>query len=172
MFQSLAKRNKIDTNGRSLLNIMITFDLNHVIILLQDEEKDMCIASYDLNSENYDCEWEHPISGSYLKAECFEQSHDGKVVALGYQDEGQYRTLFFRPDSGDGEIDIIDELDINDELEVDFTDSPGIDDIFQSLNTTAFMTDSKVSIVVFERKVHIHYQFIYDYEEKKIVSEV
>ena len=118
-----------------LINIQITYGSKYCVALLRDEvdsEKDAFeIRGYSLNSFNE--KWRKRIEGTYIKMKEIEQTDDGNILAICYQDDGEFKVVILQSD-GIG----LDEVQVTKILHLDRRSKP-IEGFWEPLITCAFV---------------------------------
>ena len=69
-----------------VVNVIITYDSKFAIAIVNDMDEHFQVKGYDLNT--FECKWVSFFEGVYIKMALIEQTIDGKIFAIAYQDNG------------------------------------------------------------------------------------
>jgi hypothetical protein len=97
-----------------------------------------------------------------------EQSNNGDIFAVAYQDNGKFFVSIFNNEGED--IDTINVSNIISDEILDVESKP-ITGFFEPLITCCFIEDDNLLVQVYHRIQKKHYHFTYSYKELKILSD-
>ena len=91
LFQDLTKREHVDTE-LDVININITYDSKFCIAIVNNKDEHFELQGYSLKtySNTFKKEWK----GEYIKMNVIEQTYNGTVYGLAYQDNGKFSVSF------------------------------------------------------------------------------
>ena len=142
LFQDLTTRSYIPT-GKDIINIIITYDSKHAVAIMSNKPEVFAVKGYDLNTQ--DEVFCKDFEGEYLKMNVIEQTDDGTIFGVAYQNNGHFSVLFI-----DNKGTIIDDLDVSKLLQLDDESKP-ISGFFEPLITVSFLPNDKAIIAVYHR---------------------
>lgn len=87
LFQELTKRQAVDTTF-DVVSMVITYDSKHCISIVTETDEQFYVQGYDLDTSSK--VFEISFEGEYLKMNLVEQTLDGKIFALAYQNNGKF----------------------------------------------------------------------------------
>lgn len=140
--------------------MIITYDSKYAIAILSSEPEKFIFKSYDIST--HEEVFSHHLEGTYLKMNCIEQTDDGTIFGVAYQDNGHFQVLFI-----DNQGKVLDNLNVSKLLSLDDESKP-ITGFFEPLITVCFLPNGKAMIAAYHRIQKKQCHFIYSYKEKKM----
>lgn len=174
-FRELTERHQIDTYNLEVINIAITYGSKYAIALVNDSAKTggdhFEILGFSLNS--FQQKWSKVIEGTYIKMKEIEQSDDGEIMAVCYQDDGVFHILVM---TTAGEL--IEDVNVSKMLHLDKKSKP-VEGFWEPLITCAFIPanpqnpklGSNIMVCVYHRFEQKQYHFAYSVQEKQMLGE-
>jgi len=86
-----------------------------------------------------------PFDGVYMKMNLVEQSYDGTVFAVAYQDNGKFMVVFVN-----NKGTVLDELDVSEKLALDPGSKP-VTGFMEPLITCAFIANDDIYLSAYHR---------------------
>lgn len=113
--------------------------------------------------------FEEKISGDYIKVKEVEQNSKGKGFAVVYIDDGKFRLRTFGRESRT-QLEIkASEVKINEMFGLDDYTMPN-DDFSDPFITCCFITDDKVFVNFFHSATLMHYHFVWDIKNRRVIG--
>ena len=139
--------------GFAVIEVVITYDAKSAIAIcrnesLEDDKDEFTIRSFSLTTQ--DDEWTLSIPGEFLKMCDIVQSDNAEMIAIAYNDDGQFtvKVISRKPDNY-GKV--ISDISINQTFGLNRGSKP-IHGIYNPLITSCFLPNDLLFVAAFHRK--------------------
>lgn len=150
MFESLCNQVKISTNNLQIVSAVLSLDSKFALCIVQDvtdaENDRFVLQAYDVETMSKSPSWSVEYNGINMAMKHIDQTNDGKMYALPYQDNGKYFVSIVDQVKGKE----IHKIDVNKFLSIDDMSKP-IDDIYDPLITCCFASLDQLFVSVYHR---------------------
>tara|TARA_B110000285_G_C15078108_1_gene591907 strand:+ start:162 stop:1631 length:1470 start_codon:yes stop_codon:yes gene_type:complete len=162
LFQDLTLRTFIDTE-MDVVQVIITYDSKKCVAIINDKDEHFEVVGYSLTKHNQI--FRRVYDGTYIKMNNIEQSDDGTIYAIAYQDNGQFYVNVI--DDTGKEHDL---LDVSQLLHLDAQSKP-ITGFWEPLITAVFIPGGDLFINAYHRLQKKSYHFTYSYKTQKALCQ-
>lgn len=146
-----------------VVQVIITYDSKKCVAIINDKDEHFELVGYSLTQHNQLFKREY--DGEYIKMNQIEQSDDGTIYAIAYQDNGHFYVNVINDQ--DEDLDI---LDVSELLNLDDQSKP-ITGFWEPLITVAFIPEGNLFINAYHRLQKTSYHFNYSYKTKKVLNQ-
>ena len=159
LFKDLTSKKEVKTD-KDVVQMIISYDSKYAIGILSSEPENFTLKSFDILT--HEEVFSQDFKGTYIKMNCIEQTDDGAIFGVAYQDNGHFSVMFI-----DNKGNVLDDLNVSKLLSLNDESTP-ISGFFEPLITVCFLPNAKAMIAVYHRIQQKQYHFIYSYKDKKM----